>query len=433
MSRATPPDKPDNARAIDPAPRTYTATVTLLRRESFDTGTLSAQSPPQIEAWLLEEALASHDLLEFYQEFVWRIEAAGIPLVRSSLHVGTLHPQLFGYAWMWNTDDGFCDEIIVDQSVLASDAYRRNPLYQVIEKGERFRVLLDPSSRNELGPLLSELAGQGITEYAALPLRSGSANHNAATVATRQPGGFTAEQFAQVERLLHVFALHVDRHIAERISENIVTTYLGRDAGRMVLDGSIKRGSGTAIDAVIWVSDLRGFTQLADNLDEIKLTEILDAYFDCIASAVIDHGGDVLKFIGDGLLAVFPFKSFPNDAAAAEAAISAAQGALDSLDQLNAEPGALADSAGWKPLHTGIALHRGEAFFGNVGAPNRLDFTVIGKAVNAASRVEGLCKTTGRPLLLTAPVAELSSRQMESLGSFDMAGLEQPLEVFTLR
>jgi len=387
---------------------------------------------------LLEDALTARDLLDFYQEFVWRMDAAGMQVVRSSLHVGTLHPQLYGYAWNWNIDDGLCDEVTSDTRVLTSDAYRRTPLFRVIEHGERFRARIDGSERTDLSPLLKELADRGMTEYAAFPLRAGGTFHNAATVATRQAGGFTARQFEDIERLLRIFALHVERHIAERhiaerISENVVTTYLGEDAGHRVLDGSIKRDSGTSIDAIIWASDLRGFTQLADHLSDGQLTAVLNAYFGYLAGAVIDHGGDVLKFIGDGLLAVFPFETFADEGAAADAAISAAESALNALDQLNADPYELADVASWRPLRTGIVLHRGEAFFGNVGAPRRLDFTVIGKAVNAASRVEGLCKTTGQSVLLTAPVAALSGRDLESLGVFELMGLERPSEVFTLR
>lgn len=425
--------KPVFKAGLDPSPRTYSDTVTLLRRATFAPDRLPSQTPAQIEAWLLEDALAAGDLLEFYQEFLWRMLRAGMPVERSSLHVGTLHPQVLGYVWMWNSDDGFCDEGVIDQSVRMTDAYRRNPLSRVIDHGERFRARLDPSRRAKHGPLLGDLAEQGYTEYAAFPLRSGGANHNAATVATRQQGGYSDEEFGQIERLLRIFALHVERHIAERISQNIASTYLGSDAGRQVLDGSIRRGSGAAVEAIIWASDLRGFTRLSDQMTDGQLTAVLNAYFECLASAVIAQGGDVLKFIGDGMLAVFPFAAFSDETATAQAALSATQQALGALDALNADPAALAGVTAWRPLQTGIALHRGTVFFGNVGAPDRLDFTVIGKAVNTASRVEALCKTTQRPVLVTAPVASLASHDLASLGFFELAGLEQPLELFTFR
>jgi len=414
----------------DPAPRTYNSQMTLLRRGEFDHGALALQTPKDVEDWLLADALAETDLLALYQEFIWRLRAAGLPIARCSLHAGTLHPQLYGYTLIWTVDDGFCDEANVSISARTSDVFRRSPLYSVIMTGVRFRTLLEGRGAEQSSPLMRELAEIGITEYAALPLRTGGAYHNAATMATRQAGGFSEPQFEAIERLLRPLTLHIERHIAQRISENICTTYLGDDAGQRVLSGAITRGGGEAIEAVIWASDLRGFTQLADRLSDEQLTAVLNAYFDCLCGAVTDHGGDVLKFIGDGLLAVFPFADFATEEAAAEAAISAAEAALAALDRLNASDDGPAPGARWRPLRTGIALHRGHVFFGNVGAPQRLDFTVIGKAVNAASRVESLCKTVGRDLLITGPVAELSKRPLEDVGAFDLRGLEASIRVF---
>ena len=417
---------------LDPSPRTYPDMVSLLRRGAFDRGALQPLSVQKVETWLLDEAGTEPGLLELFQSFVWRLVASGLPLERASLHVGTLHPQLFGYAWNWNVDDGFCDEVKVDEAVLATDAYRRNPLFRVIERGERFRARIDEADRSNSTPLLAELGEQGITEYAALPMSAGAAYHNAATVATRRKGGFTDRQFQEIERLLRLLALHVERHIASRISENIVTTYLGEQAGHQVLSGSIKRGSGTAIEAIIWASDMRDFTSLADRLDDQDLTGVLNAYFDRLAGAVMDHGGEVLKFIGDGLLSVFPFENFENEEETAAAAINAAEAALAAIDDLNADSEALQTVSGWRPLQTGIALHRGRVFFGNVGAPKRLDFTVIGKAVNAVSRVESLCKTTGRALLVTQDVRDLSNRRFDHLGAFELKGIEHPIPIYAL-
>ena len=413
----------------DPSPRSYPAMVELLRRGRLDPARLGSWSVADVEGWLLDEAVGEDDLLMLYQGFVWRLVAAGLPIVRASLHVGTLHPQLFGYAWNWNSDDGLCDEVKVDESVLATDAYRRNPLFAVIEKGERIRALTDDAAAAD-SPLLRDLRDKGMTQYIALPLRAHGAYHNAATLATRQAGGFSTAQSDRMEALLTLFALHVERHIESRISENIVTTYLGEQAGRQVVAGSIKRGAGTPIDAIIWASDLRGFTELADRFDERALTSVLNIYFDQLVDAVMDHGGEVLKFIGDGLLAVFPFDAFTARGDAADAAIKAAESALGALENLNRNPDALPGVTGWQPLRTGIALHRGEVFFGNVGSPRRLDFTVIGKAVNAASRVEGLCKTTGQPLLVTDAVRVLSRREFDSLGRFALKGLDEALEVY---
>lgn len=417
---------------LDPMPRSYPPFVALQRRSAR--GAASAPGTTDfaaIESWLLGDAATEDDLLTFYESLVWRLVAAGLPLDRTSLHVGTLHPQLFGFAWNWNRADGLCDEVRVAEQALRADAYRRNPLFGVIERGESFRGRTDDSEAIERHPLMADLARQGIVEYLALPLRSGGSYHNAATAATRQAGGFTAEQLDGLQRILRLFALHVERHIVRRIAVNVLDTYLGTAAGGSVLDGRIKRGAGESISAVVWASDLRGFTDLSEKLGGPDMIALLNAYFEVMAGAVLDHGGEVLKFIGDGMLAVFPFTRFNGETAAAEAAVSAAEQAVADLARLNADPPPELEAvAGWRPLATGIALHEGNVFFGNVGAPERLDFTVIGPAVNAASRVEALTKALGRPILITASVARRLGRPLDALGQHALRGLSAPVELF---
>lgn len=416
---------------IDPYPRTYPPFVTPMRRGQFDLDTLGALTHADVENWLLGEAADQDDLLALYQEFVWRLIAAGLPLHRASLHVGTLHPEIFGYAWNWERSDGFCDEVKVDEGSLQSDSYKRNPLFQVIEYGKLFRAPIATMDEPALSPLLRDLKKKGLTDYAAIPLRAVGRHHNAATVATQQAGGFTETQFDEINRHLKMLALHVQRHIALRISVNTLTTYLGKSAGDQVLRGSIKRGSGAPIDAVIWASDLRGFTKLADRLSDQDIIAVLNAYFEQLAGAVLNHGGEVLKFIGDGLLAVFPFAEFESEKLAASAGLAAAQAALEGLEKLNDNAAILPHITSWRPLRTGIALHRGEVFFGNLGAPKRLDFTVIGKAVNATSRIETLCKDLNRSVLLSQAVAGLLDAPLDHLGRHKLRGLTEPLAIFS--
>jgi adenylate cyclase len=291
----------------------------------------------------------------------------------------------------------------------------------VIDLGETVQASTENDDDVARFPLLADLKRQGISDYIALPLRAGGAYHNAATAATKRPGGFEEAHLAALRRVFRLFALHVERHIALRIS-------------RKVLRGSIKRGDGEPIRAILWASDLRGFTDLADRLDERDMIALLNAYFERLVGAVMAHDGQVLKFIGDGLLAVFPFLAFANEAEAAAAALAAAEEALAAVEDLNrAPPEALAAIEGWRPLRSGIALHDGEVFFGNVGGPERLDFTVIGPAVNAASRVEALSKTLARPILITEPVARLLSAPLEPLGEHVLRGLARPMGLFSPR
>lgn len=420
------------AASLDPAPRRYSPGVALLRRS--DRGAAAAPiatTVSDVEAWLLSDAMSEDDLLPLFEALAWRLAAAGLSLDRASLHIGTLHPQLYGFAWNWSRLDGLCDELKVPEAALGSDSYRRTPLFRAIEHGEAFRGdLTDPAIRERF-PFMAELAGQGFTDYVLMPLRAGGAYHNVATVATQRPGGFTHQRLASLGRIFALFALHVERHIVLRLAGNVLDTYLGVAAGGQVLRGSIKRGAGEPIRAIIWASDLRGFTALADRLPGPDMIALLNAYFERMAEAVMNHGGEVLKFIGDGLLAVFPFSVFASEKAAAEASVMAAEHALAAIERLNTKPpDELKDVSGWRPLHTGIALHEGKVFFGNVGAPERLDFTVIGPAVNMASRVEALSKGVGRPLLITEPVARLLDRPLEELGEHKLRGVEQPVALF---
>lgn len=415
--------------------RRLPAAVSLLRRSERGPDSAPRETTvEEIENWLQGEAMREADLLDLFESFLWRLRAAGIPLERATLHIGTLHPQLFGFLWIWNHDDGYCDEMQVADFALYSDSYKKNPMYRVIEHGETIRA--NPQKPQEAArfPLLGELAEEGMTDYIAVPLGGCGKYHNAATVATRHPQGFTRDDRRQMHRLFRLFALHVERHIVQRIAGNLLDIYLGRAAGSRVLEGSIKRGSGEAIRAIIWVSDLRGYSRLTGRLSAAELTVVLNAHFECFAGAVAAKGGDVLKFIGDGLLAVFPLADFPDEQSAAEASLAAATDALAALETINAAPpGALGAIEGWKPLRAVVALHEGDVFFGNVGAPERLDFTVIGPAVNEAARVEVLAKEMERGIVLTEPVARKLGTSLDDLGMHCLRGSAEPVRLYAAR
>lgn len=412
---------------IDPI--VYPPTVTLVRRLTHDEPTSPATDAAEIEAWLLDEALREEDTLALVDAFAWRMSSLGVE--RLTLHAGTLHPQAIGYSWSWNRASATSDEIRVSPEATSHDSFRRNPLVQAVEHGESFRGATTDPDLIERHPIMAQLAAQGLTEYVVLPIgRDREERFSAATVATSRPGGFAPDAMAAIERIFRIFALHLARHVAQHVSRNIVKTYLGEEAGRRVLDGSIRRGAGESGEATIWMSDLRGFTSLSERLPPETMLALLDAYFDVMAGAVLAEGGQVLKFIGDGLLAGFASPGQDRRDAAA-AALRAARRALADLAALNAAPPpALAGRQGWHPLETGIGLHFGRVFFGNVGAPERLDFTVIGGAVNLASRIEGLCRPLGRPVLLTETVAKLLDEQLDDLGLHPVKGLAEPVRVF---
>ena len=418
--------------AIDPAPRTYPPAVWLRRRSARGRSAApERQTMAQIETWLLEEAVRIGDLLDLFEAFVWRMLAAGFPLDRASLITGTLHPQLAGFAWNWNIDDGLVDEVKIGEANLATESFTRSPLPIVIKTGKP--VVIDPADpASDRFGLTADLRKLGITQYLALPM-GGAGYHNVATIATRQPGGFTQQQRDMLDRVLRLLALHIERHIAMRIASNVLDTYLGTLAGGRVLEGSIRRGAGSHIAAVVWSSDLRGFTDLSDRLDPSDMLTVLNAYFEAMTGSVIAHRGEVLKYMGDGLLAVFPHEVDYAEDNAAEAAVAAALAAKTAVARLNdAPPKELAAIEGWRPLRSGIGLHEGDVFFGNIGAPERLDFTVIGRAVNGASRVEGMTKHLGHSVVLTAPVAARLAQRPKSLGHHALRGMAEPIEIFGL-
>lgn len=410
--------------------RSYPAAVSVVRRAGPTSSTSDASDTfAAIQTWLLEDASAEREMIHLVFKLIRRMKAAGSSIDRFTLHIGTLHPQLLGFAWVWYADDGFCDEVRVTDAASISDAYRLNPLQRILETGETIRRSPDSTAAQAEFPIMVELAAAGMTDYVAIPL-SGLDSRNVITIATKAAGGFSATEVDCLIGLFKVFALHVQRHSELKISENALGAYLGTGAAAKVLKGAIKRGSGDSIRAVIWVSDLRDFTKMSDVLAPIDMLKLLNAYFEAMASAVSDHRGEILKFIGDGMLAVFPVTT-----GIADASRSAVEAAKDAISRLHTSDQAICAtiaSADSRPsLKAGIVLHEGEVFFGNIGAPDRLDFTVIGAAVNEACRVEALTKTIGRDILLTEPVAR-HVQNVEHLGEHQLRGVAARVSVFGL-
>jgi adenylate cyclase len=425
-------DRVDRVNVLPPSPRNYPDGVTVIKRSARGPGCAPAESSyAEIEHWLLYDAGGERELLLTYEAFLWRMVAAGLPLDRASLHIGTLHPQLLGFAWNWRRSDATCDEVKVRHFTADTDAYKLNPLSRIFQSGEPLRRQPQRPEAQAEFPIMRELAEAGYTEYLALPL-GGERFRHAVTFATISAHGFADEQIEQTKRLLRLFTLHVERHIAVRIAANTLNAYLGPVAAGKVLSGEINRGRGQSIRAMIWVSDLRGFTDLSGRLSGDDMIALLNAYFECFAGAVLAHGGEVLKFMGDGLLAVFPLGDGDHARVAARAALAAAEQALAGLQAINrAAPSPLDRIAGWAPLRAGIALHAGEVFFGNIGAPERLDFTVIGPAVNEASRVEALQKSIGRSILITGAAAELIDAPLDFVGDHALRGVAEPVAIYS--
>ncbi|HUK59685.1 MAG TPA: adenylate/guanylate cyclase domain-containing protein [Stellaceae bacterium] len=375
--------------------------------------------------WVLTEAPKATTLAGFIDLFAWRLVGEGLPLARATIHVGTLHPQLLGLTARWERDSEFVEQSRILHTIVSAPAYRDSPLRPAVERGETVRHRLDREDATL--PLLVELTAAGITDYLVQPLPSHGARHHVMTFATDRSGGFTAADMAMIARVLPAATALIEAEAVRHLLVNVLDTYLGPTIGRHILAGEVQRRQGEEIRAALIATDLRGFTGLSDRYPADELLELLDQYFDAMTSPIQAQGGEVLKFVGDGLLAIFPIQD-GDDAAAARAACAAAEEGLVRLAAVNE---ARTFSAR-PPLRIGVGLHIGSVFYGNVGAIDRLDFTAIGPAVNLVCRLEGLTKRIDRPLLMSSEIAPLVGRTVESLGFHPVRGFASPEEVFGL-
>jgi adenylate cyclase len=380
-----------------------------------------------IAEWLVGPARRIESGVRAMDEFAWRMLAAGLPLLRVTLHASTLHPQYLGVTFTWFRTTGQSVLRMVAHELADSIRYEDNPVLRVIVGGETLRRRIDVADAVLDFPILHDLKAQGATDYLALPLASAHlARHYMVTYVTDRPGGFTESEIADLTRVSQRLPVLVDMYNQKAISRNVLNAYLGAKTGPKVLEGQIRRGTGEEINAVLWSSDLRGFTARSDRLPGNHMIALLNALFDAQAKAIHDHGGEILKFIGDGLLAIFPIET---PGAAAEAARHALEGAVEALaavHELGDELAALDEP----PLHIVVALHVGSAIYGNIGAANRLDFTVIGPAVNLVSRVEAVAKALDLPIVVSDEFARAYGRPLRSLGTHQLRGLAAPHELF---
>jgi adenylate cyclase len=276
-------------------------------------------------------------------------------------------------------------------------------------------------------PILEEFRAQGLTDYLAVPAQGRVGHRMAVTWATDRPGGFSEEDIARIGAILPVLSLVLEIQSQEAIARTLLDTYIGRHTGTRVLDGSIRRGSGETIHAALWLCDLRGSTEMAERLPREAMLETLNAFFGTVVDRVHAHGGEVLKFLGDGLLAIFR-PDIVGEALCVCRAVDAANEAFGAIETLNAARSETSLPA----LRFGLGLHLGDVVYGNIGAPDRLDFTVTGPAVNLVARLEDLTKTVNRPMLMSSEFARLCPRPTQSLGLHVLRGVSEPHEVFAL-
>ncbi len=312
---------------------------------------------------------------------------------------------------------------------LRSPAYRRNPLYLLREGHvDEVRTRLSDRNRAERFRITHELAREGLTDYFALAIDSGLEIPNTISFATHDDEGFSDETIVTLRSIAWALQSVFQRETWRTLSETLSTTYIGTNAGRRVLAGTIRRGQMSRETAVVWFCDMRDYSRLLQELADEEVFAALDSFFDAVGSAVESNGGEVLKFIGDAVFAVFPYVTDEEAVQACNAAFKGAVSCLEALDHVNRSRLA----AGQPNLRCGIGLHRGTIVYGNVGTQTRLDFTAMGQVVNLASRVESLCSRLGQPLLMSESVAELVHDDLESRGLHEVKGSAEKVHVFGL-
>ena len=379
-----------------------------------------------IADWLLGPALQVATGAQAVDEFAWRMLAAGFPLARLTLHSGTLHPQFLGTSLIWWRDTGQTVQTFIEHEVVDVVPYHDNPVLRVIRGGETLRRRLDvPDSELDL-PILHDLKAKGCTDYVALPIAGTDGRRYAVSYTTDCADGFSLQQVAELTHISQRISVACDSFMQRALMRRLLSIYLGPSAGPKVLAGQIRRGTGEALTAVLWSSDLRGFTTRSDRLPGQQMVAILNALFDAQANAIHMHGGEILKFMGDGLLAIFPIDTPALVRDAAHNAMAAAMRALEAVQRLVDDPSMVGEPA----LQIVVALHAGTVIYGNVGAHDRLDFTVIGPAVNLVSRVETLAKALEEPIVVTDEFAQAYSGPLRSLGIHQLRGVLNPGEMF---
>ncbi|HJU18296.1 MAG TPA: adenylate/guanylate cyclase domain-containing protein [Stellaceae bacterium] len=380
-----------------------------------------------VVAWLADGARSAVQPQEVLAELCERLVACGVPLWRVAVFVRTLHPQIMGRRFLWRP--GAPVEMGEGRfEILDTAEFRASPFAHVSAHGGAIRRrLADPECPHDF-PFLDDPSAEGGTDYFAAPLVFTDGSIHLATWSTRQPGGFSETQLAGIEAILAPLARIAEIAALRRTASMLLDTYTGHHAGERILAGQIRRGDVEEIDAAIWMSDMRGFTGLSDRMAPRALIDLLNRYFDCQVPAIAGAGGEVLKFIGDGLLAIFPIGGAgPGEVCGR--ALSAARRARAKIADLPP----LTSAVSFARLGFGLALHLGRVSYGNIGGGNRLDFTCIGPAVNLAARIEALTGRLCRSILASAEFARHCRDEFTALGAFTLPGIGATQPVFGLK
>jgi adenylate cyclase len=383
-----------------------------------------------IAAWLADQALSNSQPSELFDGMCRRLRAAGVPVMRAHVSFEVLHPLYAAAALRWSAEG--VDVRFMTAEERGNASYLRSPIKHVLHyRLPVFRRRLSGRTALIDFEVLNEFRELGGHDYLLLTVRfdngggavgEGGLNRGiTCSWLSDRPAGFTDGEISILQRLTNRLAVALKARLERGIADNVASAYLGRDAGQAVLSGAIHRGDGEKIEAALWYSDLRHSSTLADHDTAERFLAVLNRYFEMTAGAIQDHGGELVSFIGDAVLGFFRIKG---------AAADACGQALDAAEEARRRLGS--PEVNGMPLDFGIGLHRGQVIYGNVGVPDRLQFTLVGSAVNEVARLEGLTKTLGHPMIASAPFAETLERNWQPLGAHALRGIERTTEVFTL-
>ncbi len=393
--------------------------------------------PPGAVAVLLDPKAMLQPLATLWTDLTERLRFDGIAIARSSCSVPMLHPEQRSIQLVW-TPEGGTRSIPRGWSAAGTAMFAKSPMRPLmLREATVIRHRIRPDEEARPYEILDELAVEGFTDYLAT-ITEGSTPWERAPVtwATKEPGGFSDEQVAQLLGTMSLLSLVLSIHAHRASTRALLTTYLGADAASRVLDGHVRRGDVFDIEAAVCFCDLRNFTTLSQELSQADLLDLLDDAFEVVVGAVEAERGDVLKFIGDAVLAVFRVEGGEDARRDAVArAFRAGRACVRATQERDTERRA----AGKAPLAVGLSLHLGNVAYGNIGGPSRLDFTVIGAAVNLASRLEGMCRTLQAPMVVSDEVASrldaevLATCRLEDAGAHVLKGIPAPVQVWALR
>jgi adenylate cyclase len=382
----------------------------------------NAWDPDSVIAWLIDEGRFLDDIKAMAVGLGDKIHEAGAPIWRFRMGMRTLHPLIAAVGGIWERDGAQSPQTPVTHGLESRPSYIGSPMQIIAETGQAFRKRLTVPLTDDDHLVLHELKERGATDYFGVPLVFSTGGRGLAIFVTDHRDGFSEHDLAGFRHIAGVLQLIAEVHHKSRVSIAVAESYLGPRTGRRVLDGQITRGHVETIRAAILVSDIRGWTGLSTRLPPDQMLALVNRYFEIMAGAIESNGGEIIKFIGDSVLAIFEAAETDTDAR------DACNRALAAARQAVAEN--MTDAS--IPLEFGIGLHFGEVLYGNIGAETRIDFTVLGQPVNVAVRIEGLCRALDHSLLYSEEIAQRASPASMKVGRESLKGHDETFDIYTV-